>query len=221
MLNHLNATVPGRTKNIFRQWLNFGKATGLAIFFISGFAGCQTAEYADIGLAKELKSDMLALHEGDSVKVTFPGAPSLNTTQIIRRDGRISLPLIGEYKAAGMTTDLMEKELIALYGPQLQTKEVNVSIESSAFRIYVMGAVLRPGKLMSDRPMTALEAIMEAGGFDYAKANQKSVRVTRRENGQTEHFTLNLKDVLKGGEPDSFELKPGDIVYVPERFIWF
>src|SRR5256885_9889257 len=84
----------------------------LSVFLIA----CQTPEYADIPMPKDLKSDMLVLHEGDSVKVAFPGAPSLNTTQIIRRDGRISLPFIGEYKAAGMTTDLMEKELIALYG---------------------------------------------------------------------------------------------------------
>jgi polysaccharide biosynthesis/export protein len=207
-------------KCIRTAFTHLGLAT-VYLVLLAVLVGCQTPDYADIPLPKEIKSDMLVLHEGDSVKVAFPGAPSLNTTQIIRRDGRISLPFIGEYKAAGMTTDLMEKELIALYGPQLQNKQVNVSIEASAFRIYVMGAVLKPGKLMSDRPMTALEAIMEAGGFDYAKANQKSVKVTRRENGQTEHFTLNLKDVLKGDEPDSFELKPGDIIYVPERFVWF
>jgi len=47
------------------------------------------------------------------------------------------------------------------------------------------------GKIMSDRPITALEAIMEAGGFDYTKANLKAVTVIRTENGQTEHHKLN------------------------------
>ena len=200
-----------------------GPAVSMAavVALMVGFTGCQTPEYADVMIPPETRGDEIVLHEGDSVRISFPGAPTLNTVQLIRRDGRITLPLVGEYKAAGMTTTIMEKELVALYGPQLQTKEVTVAIESSAFRIYVMGAVLKPGKILSDRPMTALEAILEAGGFDYAKANLKGVRVTRRSNGQTEHFKLNLKNVLKGEDADTFELKPGDIIYVPERFVWF
>lgn len=166
-------------------------------------------------------ANVLVLHEGDSVRISFPGAPNLNTVAQIRRDGRITLPSIGEFQAAGLTPGGMEKELIRLYGPQLQTKEVTVAVESSAFPVYVTGAVLRPGKIMSDRPMTVLEAIMEAGGFDYTKANLKAVRVIRNENGRTEHYTLNLKRVLQGNETEQPNLKPSDIIFVPERFSWF
>jgi polysaccharide export outer membrane protein len=115
----------------------------------------------------------------------------------------------------------MESELIKQYGPQLQTKEVTVTLDSSAFAVYVSGAVLRPGRIISDRPITALEAIMEAGGFNYTKANMKAVAVIRRENGRTERHTLNLKRVLDGQPGDPFNLKPADIIYVPERFTWF
>ena len=167
------------------------------------------------------KSDVIVLHEGDTIKVSFPGAPSLNTVAVIRRDGRVTLPTIGDFKAAGLTPPDMEKELLKQYGSQLQTKEVSVSVESSAFPIYVTGAVLRPGKVLSDRPLTALEAIMEAGGFDYSKANLKSIRVIRTVDGQTQHFTINLKGVLQGKEADQFALKPADILYVPEKFSWF
>jgi protein involved in polysaccharide export with SLBB domain len=69
--------------------------------------------------------------------------------------------------------------------------------------------------------MTPLEAIMEASGFDTAKANMKAVTVIRRENGHTEHHKLNLKRVLQGKETEDFELKPSDIIFVPERFSWF
>ena len=165
--------------------------------------------------------ESIVLREGDVVKIAFPGAPNLNTTQTIRRDGRIALQLIGEVQAAGMTPSDMEKELIKLYGPQLQTKEVTVGVESSAFSIYVTGAVLRPGKIISDRPLTALEAIMEAGGFDYNKANLKKVAVYRRQGGRTDHYKLNLKGVLDGEQGEQFDLKPSDIIYVPERFQWF
>jgi protein involved in polysaccharide export with SLBB domain len=85
----------------------------------------------------------------------------------------------------------------------------------------VTGAVLRPGKVLSNHPITALEAIMEAGGFNYAKANLKSVAVIRHEQGQVKNYTLNLKLVLEGKPSTPFYLKPSDIVYVPERFAWF
>jgi polysaccharide export outer membrane protein len=161
------------------------------------------------------------LHEGDTVSVSFPGAPDLNTVAPIRRDGRITLKSLGEFKAAGLTPPEMEKAIIDQFGSQLQTKEVTVTVQSSAFPVYVTGAVLRPGKILSDRPMTALEAIMEAGGFDYTKANLKAIRVLRTQEGRIEHYTLNLKGVLQGQDSQQFHLKPADIIYVPEKFTLF
>ena len=155
------------------------------------------------------------------MRITFPGAPNLNTDAVIRRDGRVSLPMVGEFKAAGLTPPAMEKQLLELYGPQLQTKEVSVAVMSAAFPVYVTGAVLRPGKILADRPLTALEAVMEAGGFDYTKANLKAVRVMRTSGGRTDHYTLNLKRVLNGQQSQQFSIKPYDIIYVPEKFSLF
>jgi len=93
------------------------------------------------------KPGTLTLREGDIIRVAFPGAPNLDTTRPIRRDGMITLPIVGEFKAAGLTPSAMEKDLLALYGPQLQSKEVTVSLESASFAIFVSGAVrpyLRP-----------------------------------------------------------------------------
>lgn len=163
----------------------------------------------------------IVLREGDSLRISFPGAENLNRVVLIRRDGYVSLPLIGEFKAAGLTPHEMEQKLLELYGPQLQTKEVSVAVESSAFPVYVTGAVLRPGKILSDRPLTALEAIMEAGGFDYTKANLKGVRILRTSGTHTERYTLNLKRVLSGQDSEQFQLKPADIIYVPEKFTLF
>jgi hypothetical protein len=85
----------------------------------------------------------------------------------------------------------------------------------------VTGCVIRPGKVSSDQPITALEAVMGAGGFDYAKANMKEVRVIRRENGASKSYVLNLKLVMQENDEHPFFLEPNDIVYVPERFVWF
>jgi polysaccharide export outer membrane protein len=210
-------------------------ATTLSMVCFLLTTGCQStpkstatqptaANFADMSsasLTNSAGSDSIVLREGDTIRVTFPGASSLDKLVLIRRDGRVTLPLIGEFKAAGLTPKDMEKQLLELYGPNLQTKEVSVSVESSAFPVYVTGAVLRPGKVLSDRPLTALEAVMEAGGPDYTKANLRSVRILRTRAGNTEHFTLNLKKVLQGQNGDQFQLKPSDIVYVPERFNLF
>jgi polysaccharide biosynthesis/export protein len=163
----------------------------------------------------------VVLREGDTVRVTFPGAPSLNKVQQIRRDGKITLDYVGEVQAAGLTPTALEQKLLGLYGNQLQDKEVTVSIDSSAYPVYVSGAVLRPGKILFDRPVSALEAIMEAGGPNYDTANMKKVSVTRYVDGQPHRFVLNLKEIMDGKKGAPFMLKPSDILYVPERFSWF
>jgi polysaccharide export outer membrane protein len=193
----------------------------IAAGILIGLAGCQTQPgFSDVSDMPAAVADPLVLREGDTVRISFPGSPNLNAVQQIRRDGKVSLPLVGEFQAAGLTPVQMEKELIKLYEPQLISKEVTVALESSAFQIYVTGAVLRPGKLVSDRPLTALEAVIDAG-VDYQKANLNSVTVIRRENGRTERHTLNLKKALKGTGEEPFYLKPGDIIFVRERFTWF
>ena len=83
------------------------------------------------------------------------------------------------------------------------------------------GAVLRPGKLTPDRALTAFEAVMEAGGFDEAKADSKAVTVIRTEGGEIKRFTVNLKAVLQGKQVEPFYLQAYDVVHVPERFSWF
>ena len=161
------------------------------------------------------------LHEGDTVKISFPGSPNLDETEQIRLDGKISLALVGDVQAAGQTPDQLQEHLIKLYAPQISSSDVTVAIISSTFPVYVTGCVLRPGKILSDRPLTALEAVMEAGGFDYARANLRNVHVVRRQKDSSQSYILNLKAVLNGDEQNDFFMQPGDVVYVPEKFAWF
>ncbi|HEY5914507.1 MAG TPA: polysaccharide biosynthesis/export family protein, partial [Verrucomicrobiae bacterium] len=219
------STPPQRPSQLAR----FARPAALTFLLLglANFTACRTSLPKDFNQVppskaelEAAKPDVIVLREGDTVRVSFPGAPNLNTVQQIRRDGRITMPLVGELPAAGLTPVDLEKELLKLYGPQLQTKEVNVAVEASAFPIYVTGAVLRPGRINADRPLTALEAIMEAG-IDHNKANLKKVRVIRNESGQTKHHILNLKNVLEGGSDVQFKLRPQDIIFVPEKFSWF
>jgi polysaccharide export outer membrane protein len=172
-------------------------------------------------VAESAHSESLILREGDVLKISFPGSPNLDTTQQIRRDGKITLESVGEINAVGLSPSDLEKEISKTYGSQLVTKEVTVAVVSSSIPVFVTGAVLRPEKVLSDHPITALEAVMEAGGFDYSKANMKDVRVIRNENGREHTYILNLKLVMEGKQVDPFFLKPYDIIYVPERFQMF
>jgi polysaccharide export outer membrane protein len=206
--------------------LPIASRTGRARFLVlsvmglfCGMAGCSTPQFREADL--DQKPDPIVVREGDVLRVTFPGTPNLNATQQVRRDGKITLSLVGDVAAAGKTRLDLEKDLKELYASQLVTKDVTVTIESSTYEIYVTGAVLRPGKVITNRQLTALEAIMEAGGPDYTKANLKSVQVIRNNKDHVDHYKLDLKRVLKGADVEPFKLKPSDIIYVPERFSWF
>ncbi len=205
----------------FARRLSLATRAAWVLAVLTVVLGCQSPQGKDAAIQSADRAETISLREGDVVKVSFPGAPSLNTTQQIRRDGKIALPLVGEVNAAGLKPSELERQLLALYSPQLVTKEVTVTVESSSFPIFVTGAVIRPGKILSNRPITALEAIMEAGGVDYAKANLTAVTVTRNEQGHVKNYTLNLKLQLEGKQSQPFYLKPSDIVYVPEKFSWF
>ena len=186
------------------------------------FAGCDTMPSGPTSRVQpdmqQAHSGAITLREGDVVKITFPGSANMDTTEPIRRDGKLNLPLIGEVDAAGLTPTALQDKLVKAYASQLSTKEVVVAVQSSTFPVFVTGAVLRPGKVLSDHPITALEAVMESGGFNYDTANMKKVHIDRNDNGAMQHFIVNLKAVLVGTETNSFYLQPGDIVYVPERF---
>jgi polysaccharide export outer membrane protein len=202
------------------RWLK-RLAPGLAVLALA--AGCQTqAPLPPATLQGGTNAtEIITLREGDALKISFPANANLNTTQPIRRDGMISMPLIGEVKAAGKTPKQLEADLVDLYSTQLLSKEVTVEVQSSTFPVYVTGSVLRAGRIVSDHPMTAFEAIMESGGFDYGKANLKAVVVIRQEGDHVRKFTLNLKLVMDGKAGVPFYLKPGDTIYVPEKFTWF
>ena len=157
----------------------------------------------------------MVLLPGDDVEISVFGVPDLNSIQKIRPDGKISAKLFGDIMAAGKTPAELRAELVKLYESQIQVKAITVIARSSA-AVYVTGAVGRPGKIEYLRPMTALEAIMEAGGFDQkAGARRGKVRVVRTEDNQVKSFLLDFDEILTKGGNAPFYLKPFDTVYVP------
>jgi polysaccharide export outer membrane protein len=213
----------------------FAAVFGLALLTLLLSTGCQsTSSQSNVPVNDEKLQELIqaqanggkikadfTIREGDVLNIIFAGAPDLNSRQTVRRDGKIEMPLVGEVQAAGLTPAELEQAILKRYGNQLVSKEVTVTVQSALYDVFVTGAVIKPGKVSADRPITALEAIMEAGGPDYTKANLKDVTVVRQENGRSKNYRLNLREVLDGKRTETFYLKPSDIIYVREKFNWF
>jgi polysaccharide biosynthesis/export protein len=188
----------------------------LAAFVMLATSGCETnAPTAPIPASASAARPSGTLAPGDEITVTFSSAPELNTKQKIQPNGKVSMPTIGDVTASGRTINSLQSTLTSLYQPHLQDPTVVVSLESAAAGVYVSGEVLRPGKIPLDRPMTALEAVMEAGGFTKF-ANPKQVIVVRNEKGRTQRYVLNMNNALSGADSSTFYVRPFDVIYVKQ-----
>lgn len=201
----------------------------LLLLIVITIGGCQSDEFTNIPAQPNPETagsstqpvPSMVLREGDTVSVSLPGSQTLDSTQQIRPDGKIVLSLVGEVTAAGKTPEELQNELLKLYQPQVSAKQVIVTVQSPNIPVYVTGAVIRPGPVTVNHPISALDAVMEAGGFDYTRANLKAVVIVRQEKDRTERFKLDLKKAWSGSTNAPFYLQPYDIVYVPERFTWY
>jgi polysaccharide export outer membrane protein len=180
---------------------------------VSVFSACQTSNREASSEGSALTD--VTLSPGDTIKISFGGAPELNQTQKIRADGKVGLPLVGEVKAAGKTLPGLQNELIRLYKPQLRNSDLLITLESGAGRVVVSGAVGKPGKLEFDRPTTVFQAIMEAGGVSQY-GNLKKVRIVRIVNGEEQSQLMDLTGTLKGRPSQAVYVKDGDVIVVPE-----
>ncbi len=196
---------------------------GAAVSFLVTLAvGCQGVQPAL--KPSEMQSESppkLIVGAGDIVEFKFFYNPELNDTQEVRSDGKILLQLVGEVMAEGKTPAQLRDELMKLYTPQLKRPEVAVIVRSRYERkVYVGGEVKAPGLIPMPGRLTALEAIMRAGGFEPKTARLSKVVIIRLKNGKRYGCALDFKKVIKGAEQDEpFLLEPGDIVFVPRTTI--
>ena len=188
-------------------------AAGVAVIATLFSAGC--ASVSTLPPDAMIPSRPVILAPGDSVKLTFPGAPELSQSQKIRADGKLNLLQIGEVDAAGKSLPQFQSELVRLYRPKLRNSDVLVTLESGVMQVYVSGAVHKPGKLSFDQPTTILQVIAEAGGLTEF-GSLKKVSVVRLENGQQRGHTLDLRSAMKGAVTGAFYIRDGDIITIPQ-----
>jgi polysaccharide biosynthesis/export protein len=151
----------------------------------------------------------------DMLHIAVWKEPDLTTTLPVRSDGMISLPLLNDVQAAGLTP----MQLAALLSQKLKkyvaTPNVTVVVtQANSHRIYVLGEVLRSGPLALLHDMTVLQALATAGFSQFA--NTKRIYILRTGNGQGQKIPFNYKQVIKGeAASQNILLQPGDMIVVP------
>jgi len=152
----------------------------------------------------------------DMIDVAVWKEPELTRTVPVRPDGKISLPLLNDVQAAGLTpTQLAEqiKESLKKYVTDPQVTVIVTQINSQ--RIYILGEVSRAGAYPLLPDMTVLQGLSSAGGFTQF-ANLKKIYVLRTENGKQVKYPFNYKEVTNGKSPEqNIILKAGDTIMVP------
>lgn len=201
-----------------KMWkLPLTAACGVMIGFLT--AGCVTPNPTPIEDQDATPPPEVRLMSGDELEITFFGAPELNSTQRIRQNGRIGLHLVGEIAAAGRTVSELEQDLLHLYKGQIQIQSIRVFLRIGPAAV-VSGAVMKPGRVELTRPLTALEAVMAAGGFDEEKSQIGTIVVVRHDGKRYRGYRLDVTPALAGEQGRAFYLQPNDIVYVPRNRMW-
>ncbi len=153
------------------------------------------------------------LSPGDVIKASYADETILDQTQKIRRDGKVSLPLIGEVTAAGKRVIDFQHELVSRYEGQLDNNEVLVTLENGTATVTVSGFANKPGSISFDRPTTVYQAIMEAGGVsDHGSAS--SIHLTRIIDGKQLTETVNLRPAIHGQPVRPEYVQDGDVIYI-------
>lgn len=134
----------------------------------------------------------------------------------VRPDGKISLPLLNDVQAAGLTPMQLSSRITEGLKKYVEAPQVTVVVEQiNSQRIYILGEVNRAGQFPLLPGMTMLEALSSAGGFTmFAKVTK--IYLLRKSNGNQEKLPFNYKDVIHGKAPEqNIQLKAGDTIVVP------
>lgn len=151
----------------------------------------------------------------DVLDISVWQEPNVSRNVPVRPDGKISIPLVNDIQAAGLTPMQLAASLTEKLKKFLTAPQVTVTVTAmNSQRVFVVGEVFKPGPMPLLPNMTALQALSTAGGPTQF-ADQKRAYVLRREGGKETNYPLNYKDMLRGDSRTNIVLKAGDTIVVP------
>jgi polysaccharide biosynthesis/export protein len=151
----------------------------------------------------------------DTLHISVWKEPDLSETLPVRPDGKISMPLLNDVVAAGLTPLELKDSLTEKLKKYISDPRVTVVVVAmNSRRIFVTGEVARTGPMALLPHMTMLQALAQAGFTQFA--NLKGIYLLRTENGKQTKLPFNYKQVVKGNHPEqNIQLRPGDTIVVP------
>lgn len=152
----------------------------------------------------------------DVVSVLFWRDKDMSADVTVRPDGRISLPLINDIQAAGLTPEQLRRAITDASAKYLDDPTVTVIVKAiNSRRVFITGQVTKPGEYSLTAPTTVLQLVAMSGGvLEYADAGH--IVVMRTTGGRSESFPFNYNDVIRRKNlQQNIELRPGDTVVVP------
>ena len=151
----------------------------------------------------------------DTLHISVWKEPDLTETLPVRPDGKISMPLLNDITAAGLTPLQLRDTITERLKKYIADPRVTVVVTGmNSRRVFVTGEVTHTGPMTLLPHMTMLQALAQAGFTQFA--NPKAIYLLRNENGKQQKLPFNYKEVVKGNHPEqNIELKPGDTIVVP------
>jgi len=200
----------------------------LMMVYIIGISACSTSEprlpseessEQNAGPSVLVKSYKMAV--GDQIQINVWKNSELSLAEPIRPDGKISMPLVGDVMAVGLTPEELAEKIEVRLANYVKAPNVTViltSLQGHEFlsRIRVTGSVIHNVSMPYHQGMTVLDAVLEAGSVDlYADAN--NTKLHRRTSKGSMTYDIRLKDIMEDGDmKTNVTLMPGDIISVPE-----
>ena len=152
----------------------------------------------------------------DMLQVSIWKNEAMSRTLPVRPDGKISLPLLHDITAAGLTPLQLRDKIAAALAEFMPNPEVSVSVmQVNSYRVSVLGEVQKPGVLQLKAPTTVLEALALAGGFRDFASPSKIVIFRKDASGQTQKLRFNYNRAVGSAGEENLSLKSGDVVVVP------
>jgi polysaccharide export outer membrane protein len=173
-------------------------------------------------MSADYSEEVYAIGVSDELSVSVWKNPELSVSVPVRPDGKISVPLIGDILAAGKTPEALADAISTSLQAYIRNPQVTVIItqpSSTDFlqRVRITGAVENPTSAPYRKGMTVLDLVLLAGGTnDFASPN--NAKLYRRISGKSKVYPIYLGDILNKGDLESnYDLRPSDVVTVPER----
>lgn len=166
--------------------------------------------------AAEARDPAYRIGPEDGLEIAVWKDDSLKSTVLVRPDGGISFPLVGELPVAGLTATQVREEIATRLRRFVPDAEVTVSVvRVASYRVYVTGRVNRPGEFAVGRTLDVLQALSLAGGMT-PFADESEIRIIRREGARQLSIPFDYRQLRKGqGLAQNILLRSGDVVLVP------